>query len=73
MLISAVILFWVGTSLVKGFALVFGFGVLTSLFSAVFVSRIFLQAILPEHGNRAWRFLCSSGFNLGRVNKETKE
>ncbi|KND49947.1 MAG: preprotein translocase subunit SecD [Parcubacteria bacterium C7867-008] len=72
MIISAVILFWVGTSLVKGFALVFGFGVITSLFSAVFVSRIFLQAILPEHGGRLWRVLCSSGFNLGRVSNETK-
>lgn len=72
MIISAIILFWVGTSLVKGFALVFGFGVITSLFSAVFVSRIFLQAILPEHSSGAWRFLCSSGFNLGRVRTETE-
>lgn len=70
MIISAVILFWIGTSLVKGFALVFGFGVITSLFSAVFVSRIFLQAILPEHGGRLWRVLCSSGFNLGSVRNE---
>ena len=73
MIISAVILFWVGTSLVKGFALVFGFGVITSLFSAVFVSRILLQAILPEHGGRLWRVLCSSGFNLGSVRNDTKE
>ncbi len=73
MIISAIILFWVGTSLVKGFALVFGFGVITSLFSAVFVSRIFLQAILPEHGGNLWRFLCSSGFSLGKVRNDIKE
>ncbi|HEV7121506.1 MAG TPA: protein translocase subunit SecD [Candidatus Paceibacterota bacterium] len=70
MIISAIILFWIGTSLVKGFALVFGFGVVTSLLSAVFVSRIFLEAILPEHGGRLWRVLCSSGFNLGAVRSE---
>jgi preprotein translocase subunit SecD len=68
MIISAVILFWIGTSLVKGFALVFGFGVITSLFSAVFVSRVFLQAILPEEGGSLWRMLCSSGFSLGGKN-----
>lgn len=66
MIISAVILFWIGTSLVKGFALVFGFGVITSLFSAVFVSRVFLDAILPVEGGRLWRVLCSSGFSLGK-------
>jgi len=73
MIISAVILFWIGTSLVKGFALVFGFGVITSLFSAVFVSRIFLQAILPVEGGRLWRFLCSSGFSFGRIRNEIKK
>ncbi len=63
MLISAIILFWLGTSLVQGFALVFGFGVITSLISAVFITRIFLDAILPEHGKGAWKFLMSSGLH----------
>jgi preprotein translocase subunit SecD len=63
MIISSTILFWIGTSLVKGFALVFGFGVITSLISAVFISRVFLRAILPEQGGRKLRFLLSSGFN----------
>lgn len=70
MIISAIILFWVGTSLIKGFALVFGFGVITSLISAVFITRIFLRAILPEHGGSAWRFLLSSGFHTGTTDKE---
>jgi protein-export membrane protein SecD len=65
MIISAIILFWVGTSLIKGFALVFGFGVITSLFTAVTVSRAFLRAILPEEGGRGWRFLLSNGFHTG--------
>lgn len=66
MIISAVILFWIGTSIVKGFALVFGLGIVFSLFTAVSVSRVFLQAILPEEGSRTWRFLLSSGFHTGR-------
>lgn len=64
MIISAVILFWIGTSLVKGFALVFGFGVITSLFTATSVSRSLLLAFLPEDGKGFWRTLMSSGFHF---------
>jgi preprotein translocase subunit SecD len=71
MIISSIILFWIGTSLIKGFALVFGFGVITSLISAVFISRVFLRAILPEHGNRFSRFLLSSGFHTGSKEHDT--
>lgn len=46
-LLSAIILFWFGTSLVKGFALVFGMGVLVSMFSAIVITRTLLIA-LPE-------------------------
>jgi preprotein translocase subunit SecD len=62
MLISAIILFWLGTSIVQGFALVFGFGVLASLISAVGISRVFLLAVLPENTTGAWRFLVGSGW-----------
>jgi len=62
MLISSIILFWLGTSVVKGFALVFGLGVIISLISAVFMSRLLLLAILPEKGSGTWRFLTGSGF-----------
>lgn len=62
MLISSVILFWVGTSLIQGFALVFGFGVIASLISAVFITRVFLLAIVPEKANPVWRFLLETGF-----------
>lgn len=60
-IITALILFWFGTSLIKGFALVFGLGVLVSLFSAITVTRVFLRAI-PVGNGRVARFLFSSGF-----------
>ncbi len=62
MIISGIILFWLGTSIVQGFALVFVLGVLASFISAVSLSRVFLLAIVPEEGQGAWKFLLSSGF-----------
>jgi len=61
MLISGCILFWLGTSIVQGFALVFILGVLASFISAVSLSRIFLLALVPEHREGAWKFLLGSG------------
>lgn len=69
MLISSIILFWLGTSIVQGFALVFGFGVIASLISAVFVSRVFLTAIVPEKASGVWNFLLSSGFRFNATKK----
>lgn len=63
MLISGVILFWLGTSIVQGFALVFVLGILASFISAVSVSRVFLLALVPEQQKGSWRFLLSSGFH----------
>lgn len=61
MIISGIILFWLGTSIVQGFALVFVFGVLASFISAVSLSRVFLLAIVPEENKDAWHFLMGSG------------
>lgn len=63
-IIASVILFWIGTDIIKGFALVFGLGVLVSLFSAITVSRTFLLAIGLNTHNKFGRFLMRSGFNL---------
>ena len=67
MLISGIILFWLGTSIVRGFALVFVLGTLASFISAVSVSRVYLLAIVPDlpsqtgDGKSRWRFLLGSG------------
>ncbi len=61
-IITAIILFWFGTSLVKGFALVFGIGVVVSMFTAIIVTRIFLLAI-GDYENKGWvKKLFSNGF-----------
>ena len=62
MIISGIILFWLGTSIVQGFALVFVLGVLASFISAVSVSRIYLLALVPEEQSSFWRQALSSGF-----------
>lgn len=44
-LITCAILAWLGTSLVKGFAITLAIGILVSMFSAIVVTRTFLKAI----------------------------
>lgn len=61
-LITAVILWWFGTSIVKGFALTLGIGVLVSMFSAIVVSRTFLKVILTKERPKL-RALMHSGFS----------
>ncbi|MFA5997743.1 MAG: protein translocase subunit SecD [Candidatus Paceibacterota bacterium] len=61
-IITAIILFWFGTSLIKGFALTFGLGVIISMFTAISISRTFLFA-LPFNGHGSFvRTLFGSGF-----------
>ncbi len=61
-IITAIILFWFGTSLIKGFALTLGIGVLVSMFSAITVTRVFLSGINFKKEGKVARFLFSSGF-----------
>jgi len=56
-IIAAIILFWFATSLIKGFALVFGLGVFVSMLSAITISRTFLLALGIQKGG----FLMRSG------------
>lgn len=63
-LITAVILFWFGTSLVKGFALTFGIGILISMFSAITITRTLLIALGIKEESRVARFLLKSGLEI---------
>jgi preprotein translocase subunit SecD len=62
-LITASILFMFGTSVVKGFALVFGLGVLVSMISAIVVSRILLLAIVDKSKSKTMMFLFGNGLS----------
>lgn len=61
-IIVGVILFWFGTALIKGFALVFTIGVFVSMFSAISVSRKLLIALPVNTEGRIGKFLMGSGF-----------
>ncbi len=69
-LITSLILFWFGTSLIKGFALTLGLGVVISLFSAIVVSRLLLKAVGVERTNAFTSFLFGSGFSGARSNSK---
>lgn len=60
-LLSAIILFWFGTSLVKGFALVFGIGVIVSMLSALLITRTLLLALPSLTKDSAGGWLFNSG------------
>lgn len=62
-IISAIILFWFGTSLIKGFALTFGLGVVVSMFTAIVATRTFLLALGVEHKKPLIMFLFGSGLS----------
>lgn len=56
-LITCLVLYWLGTSIIKGFALTLAIGILVSMFSAIFVTRSFLRLVVSEKmGNKLWLF-----------------
>lgn len=61
-IITATILFWFGTSLVKGFALVFGLGVIVSMLTAISVTRTLLFALGIDKSGRFARFFFGGSF-----------
>lgn len=62
-ILSAIILFLFGTTLIKGFAIVFGLGVFISMLTALTISKIFLRVVAGNHTGRIKEFLFSSGFS----------
>ncbi len=63
-LIAGVILFWFGTSLIKGFALVLSVGVFVSMLSAITISRTLLLATRISAVRKVGRFFMGSGFTF---------
>lgn len=62
-LITSIILYWFGTSMVKGFALTLFIGIIVSMFSAITVTRTFLMALGVKSENKLLGFLFGSGVN----------
>ena len=60
-IITAIILFWFGTSLVQGFALTFGIGVLVSMITAVVITRTFVRSLGEYSNRRLTRLFFGSG------------
>ncbi len=61
-IISAAILFWFGTSLIKGFALTLMLGIIVSMFTAITVTRTFLLALGFRNQVGITKFLFGSAF-----------
>ncbi|MBI5045870.1 MAG: protein translocase subunit SecD [Candidatus Niyogibacteria bacterium] len=61
-LITAVVLYWFSTSMVKGFALTLGVGIIVSLFSALVVTKTFIAALGVKRVGPTASFLFGSGF-----------
>lgn len=61
--IAGVILFWFGTALIKGFALVFSVGVIVSMLSAISISRTLLIVLPVRTDTAIGKFLMSSGIS----------
>ncbi len=68
-ILTALILFWFGTSLVQGFALTFGLGVFVSMLSAIIITRTFMLAL----GSPKNKDLVDALYGSGVAFKKRKE
>ncbi len=68
-IISAIILFSFGTTLIKGFALTFLIGVIVSMVSAISFTRIFLYALNINKSTKITGFLFGSGLTSANSQK----
>ena len=55
-LLTCLILAWFGTSVIKGFAITLGVGVLVSMFSAIVITRLFVEVVgrVPWLSKKKW-------------------
>lgn len=72
-LITAVILFYIGTTLTQGFAVTFGLGVLISMITAITISRTFLLAVGGEERTGWKHLLFAPGLRTGKEFNEHTE
>lgn len=68
-ILTALILFWFGTSLIQGFALTFLIGVIVSMISAISITRLFLTALNIKKTTKFTNFLFGSGLSSARAQK----
>lgn len=61
-LITSAILYWLGASVVRGFALTLGIGIIISMISAISITRTLLLAVVPRRAEKIG-FLFLSGFS----------
>jgi len=66
-IITAIILFWFGTTLIQGFALVFLIGVIISMISAIAITRLFLYILNIKRTNKLTSFLFGSGLSSAKA------
>jgi protein-export membrane protein SecD len=66
-IITAIILFWFGTSIIKGFALTFLIGVLVSMISAISITRLFLRTLNITKTTKFTNFLFGSGISSAKA------
>ncbi len=66
-IITAIILFWFGTTLIKGFALTFLIGVIVSMISAIFFTRLFLKTLNITKTSKFTNFLFGSGLSSAKA------
>ncbi len=62
-IIVSIILFWFGTSIVKGFAFTFFLGAVLSLISAQLITRVFIRALAGKGNGKVAKFFFSSGWS----------
>lgn len=60
---TAVVLYWAGTTLTKGFAVTWGIGIIVSMLSAIIITRTFVLALGSKRLKGAINFLYGVGFS----------
>ncbi|MEX0934779.1 MAG: protein translocase subunit SecD [Candidatus Paceibacterota bacterium] len=62
-ILTAIVLYWAGTTLTKGFAITWGLGILISMFSAIIITRSFLLALGSDRLKGVHKFLYATGLS----------